>query len=254
MRSDVCRPWSQSFAVLVLIGMLGVFAAPSLARADDSTEDDADEATDSDDVVAKKPAPPPPVMPAKIDICMTSAAIAPTKSDGSPWDAGGAKLPLDEQKFAFRVFMKIVKLSRTNPAAVGTELALIFSRPAMQALAKPDVFGSIELAPKGAYTGKPGMKIPVASPRKPVREFTPGFGTSVCFKEVAWHPDLRLRVELTDKDLINDDKIGTVVLTSDNVRDAFAFGKPRHIAVGEQDTRQIHFVALEVTKSAEEEE
>ncbi len=103
-----------------------------------------------------------------------------------------------------------------------------------------------------AYTGKTGMKIPVASPRKPVREFTPGFGTSVCFKEVTWHPDLRLRIELTDKDLINDDKIGTVVLTSDNVRDAFAFGKPRHIPVGDQDTRQIHFVALEVTRSAED--
>jgi len=263
VRSDVFGPWSQALTVLV-IAFFSAVSGPSPARADDAPDQqDDDEATetDADDEAAKKPAPPPPPppppMPAKIDICMTSAVIAPTKSDGSPWDGAGAKLPVDELRFVTKTFTRAMKLSRMarfNPTAMTTELALIFAKPALQALAKPDVFGSIELAPKGAYTGRPELKRPIASPKKPAREFTPGFSDSVCFKGVTWHPDVRLRVNLIDQDVMFDDKIAMVEVISDNVRNAFAAGKPLHIYVGDQDTRQLQFVVLNVTRSADEDE
>ena len=233
----------------VLLAALTIPVVPSSGRAD---EDD-DDSTHADDVEGdegdKSPKKtPPPAMPERIDICITSAVIAPTKGDGSPWDFG-AKLTDDERKAATQL---LVSAAKKAPPLIPAAMVAVFSRPAVQALDKPDVYGTVQLAPHGSY-GQSSIKMSIAARGRPVREFQPNFGESVCFKGAPWSTDLRLRVDLTDADAINDDKIATVEVVNRNVLDAFAYGKPLHVHVGDQDTLQLSFVILNVTKADEAE-
>jgi hypothetical protein len=187
-------------------------------------------------------------MPPFIDVCLTSAVIAPSKADGSPWDAGGGKLTPQQVSQLDSAFARAASLLSKNPAGIALEIANIFKLDIAKALAKPDVFGTIEFAPQGAYAANGARSIPVASPQKPAREFQPSFGTTVCLNGVAWHKEMRLRLSLTDKDLVNDDRIGTVEVVASDIEQAFQYGKGRHVFVGDQDTHQVKFAVVSVTK------
>lgn len=238
------------FFLVAAVVLTTVGAMPTAMAEDDTTDSEHDDASPEEGDAPKKAAPPP--MPAMIDICMTSAVIAPTKADGSPWDPGSPKASAERVKETHDRFNFLAMLARKNPAVIATQLGLIVSGPLFQAVTKPDVFGTLELAPTGSWGGKLGRMLKLASKKRPVREFHPNFGTSTCFKAVPWHNELRLRVDLTDDDLAFDDKIATVVVPSADVARAFEFGKIMHVFVGDQDTLQLKFVALEVTRTADE--
>lgn len=145
--------------------------------------------------------------------------------------------------------------SSANPtAAVATtvtaELIKTFRKPALQALSKPDVFGTAEFTPTGSYSSKQTKKLSIASAKKPVREFYPSFGTTVCFLGMAPTKSMRIRVALTDKDLVNDDKIATVEIVTTDIEKAYAVGKSHQVNVKNQDTGQLLFLALSVTSGA----
>lgn len=195
-----------------------------------------------------KPKPAEIAMPSHVDVCLTSVVVAPSKHDGSPWDVGGSKLTAKQLGEVDSAFGAVVKLLGSNPAAVALEIANIFKQDMLRSLAKPDVFGSIELAPTGAYGSKAGKKLAVASKKKPVREFTPGFGTNVCFTDVAWSKEMRFRLQLTDADLLDDDPISTVEVVGDDLQKALQHGKSWHVFVGDQDTMQLKFAVVSVTK------
>lgn len=219
-------------ASVLAAAVVACWLTPQVVRADDGA----------------RPKAPDAVMPSHVDVCLTSVVVAPSKRDGSPWDVGGTKLTAKQLSELDSAFGTIVKLIGTNPAGVALEIANLFKQDALRALAKPDVFGQIELAPTGAYGTKAGKKLAVASKKKPVREFTPGFGTSVCFTDVAWNKGMRLRLTLTDKDLLEDDPISTVEVLGEDVERAFGHGKSWHVFVGDQDTMQLKFAVISVTK------
>ena len=58
---------------------------------------------------------------------------------------------------------------------------------------------------------------------------------------------MRLRVDLKDKDLINDDGIATVDIIRSDIARAYDFGKSFQVHVGDQDTGSAKFVAITVT-------
>lgn len=183
--------------------------------------------------------------------------VAPSKADGSPWDAGGHKLPEDERRAFDKglagVLTKLTSLASTAgvqaavAATVTAELIKIFRKPALEALAKPDIFGTAQFTPTGSYSSKATQKLSVASKKSPVKEFFANFGTTVCFLGAASSKTMRLRVDLTDKDLIDDDKIATVEVSAADIEGAFSVGKSLPISVKDQDTGQLLFVSLNVT-------
>ncbi|NUO49318.1 MAG: hypothetical protein HOV80_10725 [Polyangiaceae bacterium] len=198
-----------------------------------------------------KDAPSEVKMPTHVDLCLTSAAVAPSKADGSPWDAGGGKLKADQVKQLDGAFAAIAKMVTGDVAGVAVAIADVYKKDIIKSLAKPDVFGSAELAPSGAYGAKGNKRASIASAKKPRREFTPGFGTTVCFRNAIWGEQLRMRVSLTDKDLADDDSIATVEVLASDVRRAFAHEKSWHVYVGDQDTKQLKFLAITVTRGSE---
>ena len=194
--------------LLTLSNLVALSAATVTHPAE--ADGDAPPIADADGEDAAPRSPPTSAMPAKVDICITSAVIAPTKGDGSPWDAGGSEVSHDEQKAVDAALKAAIKVAGSNPAGIAVAIASIFARPGLQAVAKPDVFGTVELAVKGSYGGNTAQKLSLASSKKPVREFQPNFGITACFSDVAWSDEVRLRVDLSDKDIANDDKIATV--------------------------------------------
>ncbi|MDC3952794.1 hypothetical protein [Polyangium jinanense] len=241
---------ARALFLLAAVAATSAVAVPTALAEDDTSEGDQDDGPSDDQDAQKKPKQKP--MPAMIDICMTSAVIAPTKADGSPWDPGPPKATEDQRAKSNEAFRMLAALARKHPAMVAAELTTVLSGSLFRAFGKPDVFGTLEVAPTGSYDGKLSRKMDLASKKRPVREFHPNFGTSTCFKAVPWHKELRLRVDLTDQDVAFDDKIATVVVPASDVAAAFEFGKVFHVYVGDQDTTQLKFVALEVTRTADE--
>ena len=196
----------------------------------------------------KRKMPKKKAMPSHVDVCLTSAVIGPTKPDGAPWDVGQAALAKDKQKAFDQGIQTVIALIPDKPTQVAAAIADLFREDAIQALVRPDVFGKVEFAPAGIYGDKGAKKKGIASESSPIREFTPAFGSEVCFKDLKFDPEMRFRVELTDKDLTSNDRIGTVELVAGDVRTAFEHGKSRHVPTADQDTTSIKLLAITVTK------
>lgn len=169
-------------------------------------------------------------------------------------------MPEDDQREFDKGINSLVKKAATlaSSASVGAavaatitaELIKIFRKPALEALAKPDVFGTAEFTPTGSYSSKQTRKLSIGSKKKPVKEFFASFGTTVCFLGTTATKSMRIRVELTDKDLIDDDKIATVEIVAKDIEQAYAVGKSLQVDVKDQDTGQLMFLALSVTSGA----
>lgn len=198
-------------------------------------------------------AAPKKTMPPKIAISLSGAAIRPAKADETPWD-GTTKLSPQQAEALQKSLAKLAVEATSKgglvgaSVGVGAALGALFAEPLFAALAKPDVFGIAELAPQGVFGEGKSTRLKIASREKPVREFRPEFGDSVTFADVPYHKDLKVKVMLTDADLVNDDQIGTVVLDAEQVAAAYQDGKAFTIYVGKQGAEQILALVLIVSK------
>lgn len=166
--------------------------------------------------------------PTKVHIIFNGAWIAPAKSNGCQWDgltcnSGGSSKALQAVSSA---------LAAANPpAAVFGALA----GPAAQSLEKPDPAGTATLFVRGQQN--------VASLSKKQDSFTPTW--DVQWQSVTLDDSVRLHVTLIDKDIQNDDDIGSFMINASTLRAALQQGTAYQVRVREQ-TNQVLFAQISV--------
>lgn len=181
-------------------------------------------------------------MPQFVDVCVSGAVIRPAKTDNTKWDGPGQLNK--EQKTAVDKAATAVAalLASTNPAGALLLAANAFSDPILGAIAKPDVYGTMQL--------NGGKSFALASRKKPVREYAPNWGcTGTTHKKVHVDEDTSIQINLTDADLVNDDPIGTVVINANHIAKAYSSKVNLPIDTMNQGTTQIWAITLVVTKS-----
>jgi hypothetical protein len=191
-------------------------------------------------------------MPATVDLCLMGATIAPTKTDGSPWQPLGAKRT-EEQAEAWSDLLKAgAKFAglAVPQAALAASVAKALSPAMIDVFQKPRVYGVMKLAPRGAYTEGAENVVTIAGPKKSVASFTPRFGDEVCFKNVAWHPDLRFSVTLNNHHTVRaEEVIATVEVLPGALTSTYQQGGVCQVPVGDRDPN-VALLLVRVTKGA----
>lgn len=140
-------------------------------------------------------------------VILEQVFIAPAKPEGTPWDGFGSVSPQTIQAAT-------AALGAANPIAV---LLGVFGAPALDAYDAPDPRGTATLFVDGRDIA---FNLPEFDDT-----YTPAW-RGVEWPHVPMDPavDLRLRIQLIDVDLVNDDAIGTVSLNGADLRAAMAAG------------------------------
>jgi len=172
--------------------------------------------------------PPVPMATNFATVELHGATISLTKVDGSPWDIGPAPSPADVKDLA-------KALALIDPVA---PVLAILARPTAQALGKPDPFGTAKLVVSG--TDSTSFKL-----KKIQDSYTPAW-EGVRWEHVSLDGNTRIQVTLADKDLVNDDPIGTFELTATDMKAAIAEGKVHQVKVADQTNNQALFAAISV--------
>ena len=125
-------------------------------------------------------------------------------------------------------------------AALGAPVILqplidAYAGAALGAFDPPDPFGTAELSGFGA------INLPTIEDT-----YTPSWNAT--WRNVALDPeaDIRLRIDLTDEDLVNDDPIGSVELSSADLQAALAAGRQIAIRTDRQELGYIVAVSISV--------
>lgn len=173
------------------------------------------------------PAPPPE--PATVRVAILSALIGPSKADGHTWDGPGHVSPETSRKV-------VGALAAANPYAAA---AAVLAGLSMGALEKPDPYGYAELIVAGRSAR---LELPMT-----FRDtFTPQWAGAE-FAGVPLRDNARIRVTLIDKDLEDDDPIGTVELAAEDLRAALHSGHVYPVQVADQSQNQLLFVSVSVS-------
>ena len=158
------------------------------------------------------------------------------KIDGTEWDGLGRVS--DAERFGI-VEAVSAPGSQAKEAAVGALLAM----RASDGIAKPDPYGFVEVYAGGDLVNRQAM----ATRELPERDtFTPMWRQPPTWRHVTILPNLRLRVSVWDRDLQNDDAIGTAELNSNDLNQALYAGGIYEVNVANQTANQLLLVGLSV--------
>jgi hypothetical protein len=168
-----------------------------------------------------------PSPPQLVGVILHGAVVAPTKIDGSAWDPDFGSAPAGAAR-------ALIAAALEEPVPYLAVLD-VFQKPMAIALARPDPAGTAEVeTPWGRGT----RDLP-----KIQDTFTPTWQAR--WDGVPLVEATRLRVSLTDKDVVNDDPIGDVVLNGTDLLAALKSARVAHVRVDDQ-SRQILFLDVEV--------
>ncbi|MBC76127.1 MAG: hypothetical protein CME64_08935 [Halobacteriovoraceae bacterium] len=180
--------------------------------------------------------------PTSYNVSILSVLIGPTKADGKKWDA----------TFNFG--------KAASGALSSLPVSGIIPAPAINALIKgapsgsaaPEVYGTIKhIGPTTAgLAAIAGTPLALRKRSNVIKNtYTPEFNTEY----LAWpmFKDTRFRIKLWDKDIKDDDPIGTVELVEKDIKLAVKIGKPIWIKVNEQSRNQVLFVQISASKALE---
>jgi hypothetical protein len=110
-------------------------------------------------------------------------------------------------------------------------------------LPRPDPFGVATLF--SGYSADDGVEYALATLDTFLQDtFTPSWPTPAHWDNVPLTSDLRIKVNLTDKDLSAHDPIGTVELNSQAIDAAITAGQVVHVKVSGQGSAQILFIGI----------
>jgi len=173
------------------------------------------------------------VNPTIVTVEVSGAVIGPGKFNHTSWDASGGTIPdqvwtdLSTALVALDPFVAILPLL-ADPVLAGTMA--------------PDPYGTVRLD-VGATVG---TVYPPAGPDTNMEDtYTPTF-QSIIWTGVPLDQDVRIRVDLTDEDILNADTIGVAEINSDDLRTALAAKKIYHVPVADQTNSQLLFVTISV--------
>jgi len=188
-------------------------------------------------VAVGDPLPPAPPGTRVATIEVVDAVISPGKFSHEVWDAFGT-VPTD-------VWTGLAT-ALGAPEPFTAVMGLLDTQTAL--LPKPDPFGAATLL--SGFSADDGVDYPLATLDNNLQDtFTPTWPTPAHWDNVPLTPDLRVKVNLTDKDLSAHDPIGVVELNSQAIEAALAAGQPLHVKVSEQANAQILFVGILVQQT-----
>ncbi|HEY4244001.1 MAG TPA: hypothetical protein VGM88_29505 [Kofleriaceae bacterium] len=180
--------------------------------------------------VAPPVEPTAPALPSRFArVSIIGAVIGPCKSDGHDWDGPGSHVDPDTTRRLVRA------LGGSNIYGAAAE---IMTELAQASFDKPDVFGTADLL-------TPSGEEHLALPLHYRDNFTPEW-SNADFPHVPLDDSTRIRVSLIDKDLVNDDVIGTVELNRADLEAALRAGAVFPVPVFQQSANQILFIRISV--------
>jgi hypothetical protein len=175
-----------------------------------------------------------------VTIQIKDAIIAPGKADGSNWDGFGKVDSSVVQAVA-------AALLESDPAA---KVVAALASPVLSNIDKPDPYGTAQLTAYG-MTVAPAAR--VTRDGAIPDTFTPIWPSTFEYKNVPIDTDVRISVDLWDKDLLDDDPIGDAEINSTDLRAALAAQNKYEVRVDGQTDGQLLFVGIEVVQQEDAE-
>jgi hypothetical protein len=181
------------------------------------------------------------------------AVVGLTKADGSTWDwsAVTSISAEDRKRFESAVLKASAKAAATDPLAAAAGVVAALGAAVIDAKAKPDPMGTVELMIDGQTVG--GARGRIVLPRQ-LDTYTPSWNLGPwTHVPLDGKHDVRLRLHLEDYDpelLGGNDQIGTVMVNSDDFLRAARLRKVLPVYVGDQSQKQLVFVNVSVTMEA----
>jgi hypothetical protein len=180
------------------------------------------------------------VAPDAVQVEILGATIALSPNGQDCWDGVCSLQPEDFNKVA-------EKLAETGePQEIAAAVAAVLAGYANEAYAPPDPLGTAEIWNDGQYD----LAISLASQANNDEDtFTPSWpGDPATGSVLGWKgkftKDWRIRIRLTDEDLVDDDSIGVVEIGYDDILAALEYGKVYPVRVDEQGNHSILFVSV----------
>jgi hypothetical protein len=173
-----------------------------------------------------------------VKIQIESALIGPGKADGTNWDGPGRIDPKTVQGVGGIMSQVATGVFAGGPAGALVAVTPFVAGPTMSLTAKPDTFGTVDANWRG---GTASVKLP-----KQQDTITPTW--AVPLEHIKLTEELKLRITLKDKDLVNDDDMGVAILDYRDVVAALENGKVYPVAVGSQTQNQVLFISITVER------
>lgn len=175
-----------------------------------------------------------------IDLTILGAVIAPNKIDRTTWDATSS-FKVDSATTG--LLIDTIGMSTTGIPV--SKVLNTIGNNAAKGSAAPDVIGYVEL--EGTSLKKISniawTKVALATKaNKTKNSYTPMFNAG--YRNWPLFKENRFRITLKDADLFDDDPIGTVELTYDDIIKAIEKGKSTWVDVTEQGGNQLLLIQI----------
>jgi hypothetical protein len=177
---------------------------------------------------------------AKVSIQIVGLTLAPSRVDGTIWNAMG------HSKVQPSVTAKIAKaMLATSPQGAAVEVVSIVGGLAMTESKKPAPMGWVEVATKGEF--QPEFKKKFGNPR--LNTLTPIIN-SVSYKGIPYSQETRLKVTVYDYHAFKKylEPMGVAEINATDLYEALKAQKVYQVKVADQTQNQVLFVGIEVRK------
>jgi hypothetical protein len=169
-----------------------------------------------------------------VTVELQSAVIAPGKLSREPWDADGTQIPTQTWS------QLATALAGANPYV---SVSALLINPVLAGTKAPDPYGTARLDVGQSI----GTTLALGDRATNMEDtYTPTFSRPALWVKVPIDQNVRIKVDLNDEDLINDDAIGVAEVNSAQLKEALAAGKVYHVPVADQTNQQILFLGLSV--------
>jgi hypothetical protein len=169
-----------------------------------------------------------------VTVELQSALIGPGKLDHTSWDGNGEMVSTE-------IWSNLA--SALAGASPYTAAAGLLVNPVLAGTRAPDAMGTARLD-IGQSVGQPLILADASSNIED--SYSPSWATPALWGNVPLDQNVRIKVDLTDEDLLNHDSIGVAEINSSHLVDALAAGKVYHVPVADQTNQQILFLGISV--------
>jgi hypothetical protein len=176
-----------------------------------------------------QPPPQTPPLPAFVTVEFRGALIAPTRVNGDPRDGPG---PVDNTATT----LVANALLNANPYRA---LLSVFANPTIAALDKPEPYGDVRVTSGGVVI----RQVPLETNERDT--LTPLWNGETVAR-IPLSPATRIEVTLIDRDLSQDDAMGTATISYQELVAALRSGVVYHVPLAEQTHNQVLFLDVSV--------
>ena len=176
-------------------------------------------------------------LPSLVTVLLNGAVLGPCKYDNTPWD-GTCSIGPEVAKGL------VSALADVSPyTAVLSYLSGPVVSTAITATCKPDPFGTAMIFAGGSWE----LEQPIVEESDTFVSGTKTTsGAPLGWVDIPFSTSLRVRVSLSDSDVLLDDTVGTAEIGYADLLEALAVGKTVPIGVADQTSNQLLFVDISV--------